>query len=67
MNTKIKEPIVSSTDKHYLLLLNETQERITSTRIQVTKAVIKSQSDLYWWLGEKLVTAQHKNGWGVQL
>jgi len=59
-----KDHPVSKTDKRYLQLLNEAKQKISSTRIQVAKAASKSQFELYWWLGEQIVTAQNKYGWG---
>src|SRR5579862_6267844 len=58
---------VSSTDKRYLQLLNETKQKINSTRIKVAKAASKAQFELYWWLGEQIVIAQSKYGWGKSI
>ncbi len=58
---------INTTDKRYIELLNNTKEKINSTRIRVAKAATKSQFELYWWLGEQIVAAQTKYGWGKSI
>jgi len=61
------ENSINPTDIHYLQLLNETKQKINSTRIQIARAASKGQFELYWWLGEQIVTAQSKYGWGKSI
>ena len=60
----IKEINVNTNDKNYLQLLQQAKQKIISTRIQVARAASRTQFELYWWLGEQIVTAQNKHGWG---
>lgn len=64
MDEIIKEGELIVTDKRYLQLLDEARQKVTSTRIQVAKAASRGQFELYWWLGEQIVAAQNKYGWG---
>lgn len=64
MKELIKESEFNSTDLRYLQLLSEAKQKVTSTRIQVARAASKGQFELYWWLGEHIVEAQKKYGWG---
>jgi predicted nuclease of restriction endonuclease-like (RecB) superfamily len=51
-------------NKHYAKLLEATKQKIVSTRIKVAKTACKEQISLYWWLGQQIVYAQEKYGWG---
>jgi predicted nuclease of restriction endonuclease-like (RecB) superfamily len=51
-------------DERYQNFLNETKQKIVTTRIQAAKAVCKEQINLYWWLGQQIVEAQVTYGWG---
>lgn len=62
-----KDNLVNTTDKRYLELLNDAKQKINSTRIRIAKAASKGQFELYWWLGEQIVTAQTKYGWGKSI
>ncbi|MFZ2315764.1 MAG: DUF1016 N-terminal domain-containing protein [Gammaproteobacteria bacterium] len=52
------------TDKKYITILEEAKQRILSSRIQIAKAASREQFTLYWWLGQMIVEAQTKHGWG---
>ena len=54
----------SSVDKHYVKLLNLTKSKILSTRIRIARMASKHQIQLYWWLGQQIVKAQERYGWG---
>lgn len=62
-----KDNLVNTTDKRYLQLLNDAKQKINSTRIRIAKAASKGQFELYWWLGEQIVTSQTKYGWGKSI
>lgn len=51
-------------DKRYIDLLEKAKQKVISTRIQVAKAATSGQFELYWWLGEQIVTSQNSYGWG---
>src|SRR3990167_6698992 len=51
-------------DKSYAKLLEEAKKKIFSARILAAKAICQEQINLYWWFGERIVTAQEKHGWG---
>lgn len=51
-------------DSKYLQLLEESKQKILSTRIQIAKTATYEQFNLYWWFGERIVDAQTKYGWG---
>lgn len=67
MDELIKEGEIIVTDKRYLQLLDEARQKVTSTRIRVAKAATRGQFELYWWLGEQIVAAQNKYGWGKSI
>lgn len=67
MKDLIKEKEFSSADERYLQLLHEARQKVTSTRIQIARVASQSQFELYWWLGERIVTAQKKYGWGKSI
>ncbi|MHB1221249.1 MAG: DUF1016 N-terminal domain-containing protein, partial [Gammaproteobacteria bacterium] len=52
------------TDKKYITILEEAKQKILSSRIQIAKAASREQFTLYWWLGQMIVEAQTKHGWG---
>ncbi len=62
-----KENLISTTDARYIQLLNDAKQKINSTRIRIAKAATRSQFELYWWLGEQIVAAQTKYGWGKSI
>ncbi len=62
-----KKSVVTSfnpKDKNYAALLADAKTKILSTRIRVAKTACKEQIKLYWWLGQQIVKAQEKYGWG---
>lgn len=58
------DKLFNSVDKRYRQLLDEAKQKITTTRVQVAKAASRTQFELYWWLGQKIVASQSKHGWG---
>lgn len=59
--------LVDVSDKKYLQILEETKQRILSSRIKLAKAASREQFQLYWWLGQKIVESQEKFGWGKSI
>jgi len=59
--------VIDTSDKKYLLLLEEAKQRILSTRIKIAKAASREQFQLYWWFGQRIVEAQEKFGWGKSI
>lgn len=59
-----KETLFDSTDKSYLHLLDEAKHKIISTRIQAANIISRTQLELYWWFGQKIIESQEKHGWG---
>lgn len=55
---------IDITNKNYLKLLQDAKQKIISTRIKIARSVSREQFELYWWLGQHIVEAQEKHGWG---
>jgi len=64
MTNTLIENKFNNTDKRYLELLGEARQKVSSTRIKIARAASRSQFELYWWFGQKIVEAQEKHGWG---
>lgn len=54
-------------NNYYVKLLQNAKQKIISTRIKIAKSVSYEQFDLYWWLGQHIVEAQEKYGWGQSI
>lgn len=49
---------------NYQILLNDLTDRIRSAQYEALKAVNRHQLELYWYIGEKILEKQAKEGWG---
>lgn len=64
MNQKAPIETFSHFNKDYAAFLEATKNKILFARIRVAKAACQEQINLYWWLGQQIVEAQEKHGWG---
>lgn len=64
---EIKKDEFLTSDNRYLELLESAKQKVTSTRIEIARAASRNQFDLHWWLGEQIVNAQDKYGWGKSI
>ena len=49
----------------YISLLEAAKGKVQSIRIKVARAASSEQIALYWWFGQKIITAQENFGWGT--
>ncbi len=54
-------------DQRYMELLDVTKTKIVSTRVSIARAACQEHINLYWWLGQKIIEAQDKYGWGKSI
>ena len=65
MNTALATTnLFDASDKQYLSFLSHAKNKISTTRTRIIRSASRDQFNLYWWLGEQIVAAQEKFGWG---
>jgi predicted nuclease of restriction endonuclease-like (RecB) superfamily len=51
-------------NQEYIELLNAIKGRISSAKVNVTRAMSKELISLYWFIGSSIVQKQEEQGWG---